>query len=107
MKATILKYGIRSAVAMVVLSWLSFFITKGMAYWIAQIASIAVVVISLFFIYAAMKAERVRVGGKVSFWQYFFAGALTGLIPAVAMVLSTILFMLTAGTRLQQLGRGW
>ena len=97
MKETIVKYGIRSAVAMVALSWLSFFITKGMSYWISQVASILVIVVSLFFIYRAMRAEEERVGGRVSFWQYFFTGALTGLVPAVVMVLSTIIFMFTAG----------
>jgi hypothetical protein len=56
-----------------------------------------IIIGSLFFIYGAMRAERKRVGGQVSFWQYFFTGALTGLVPAVVMILSTILFMFTAG----------
>jgi len=94
---TIKKYGIRSAIAMVVLSWLSFFVTRGMEYWISQAASMLIIIGSLFFIYGAMRAERMRAGGQISFWQYFFTGALTGLVPAVVMILSTILFMLTAG----------
>ncbi len=94
---TIKKYGIRSAVVMVVLSWLSFFITRGMAYWISQVASMLIIVGSLLFIYSAMRVERERAGGQISFWQYFFTGALTGLVPAVIMILSTIIFMLTAG----------
>ena len=95
MKDIVLKYGIRSGLLMAVLSWLSYFLTQGMSYMIAQIASVAVIVIALLPLMGAMKASRSQSGGVITFWQAFFTGAISAVVAGGVMALSTLIWAFT------------
>jgi len=93
MKRTALKYGLRAGVLLVALSWANFYITRSAGVAVAQIASIVVILLALGFVPVAIRRLRKHNGNMISFWMAFFTGALTSVIPAIFMFVSTILFM--------------
>ncbi len=93
MKSTILRYGVRAGVLLVVLSWASFYITKSSGVTTAQIASMGVVLFALGFVPLAIRSVRQQNGQLITFWMAFFTGALTTTIPAFFMFVSTVVFM--------------
>lgn len=98
MKSTVLKYGLRAGVLLVVLSWASFYLTRSAGVAVAQIASIVVVLVALGFVPMAIRSLRERNGGVITFWMAFFTGAFTSVIPALFMFISTIVFMFVQRT---------
>ena len=95
MQRIVLKYGLRAGVLMAILSWLSYFVTKGMTYTLAQIASVLVIAIALIPIFQAMRSWR-SLGKRITFWQSFFTGALTTVVAGIIMALSTIIWAFTS-----------
>lgn len=87
------KYGIKAGILVVVLSWISFFVTKSLGVVVTQITSIFVILTVLGFIPAAIRSVRQMKGNFITFWQAFFTGAITTIFPAFFMFLSTIIFM--------------
>ena len=79
---------------MVILSWISFFVTKSMSYTLAQIASVVVIAVALIPIFQAMRGWS-KMGRSITFWQSFFTGAITTVIAGIIMALSTIIWAFT------------
>jgi hypothetical protein len=94
MYKTAIKYGVRAGILMVVLSWANFYITRSSEIAVAQITSVAVVIIALGFVPAAINSIRKENDNLISFWMAFFTGGFTSLIPAFFMFVSTFIFMM-------------
>lgn len=94
MNRTSLKYGLRAGILLVILSWASFYLTRSSGVATAQIASIVVILAALGFIPVAIHRTRRQKGNLITFWDAFFTGALTTVVPALFMFVSTIIFMM-------------
>ena len=96
MKEHVIKYGIRAGLVMIVLSWLNFFITRGMSVSIGQIGGMIGILIALFIAMRAVSALRKSTAPEpTTFWQEFFTGALSAVVAAALIFVSTVVFMLT------------
>lgn len=96
MKELVLKYGVRSGLVMIALSWLNFFVTRGMSVAIGQIGGMLGIIIALIVAMRAVPALRRKVAPTpTTFWQEFFTGAISGAIAALLIFVSTVIFMLT------------
>jgi len=93
MNRTSIKYGLMAGILLVVLSWASFYITRHSGVVIAQIGSIVAILVALVFIPLAIHTARRKNRNIITFWEAFFTGSLTTVVPAVFMFASTIIFM--------------
>lgn len=96
MKQLTIKFGIQAGLVMITLSWLNFFITKGMSVAVGQIGGMIAIVIGLILAMRAVSTLKQQTApAKTTFWQEFFTGAITSAIVAGLMFLSTVVFMFT------------
>ena len=96
MKQLTIKYGVRAGLIMIVLSWLNFFVTKGMDVAVGQISGMVVLLIGLILALRAVVALKKQTAPEpTTFWQDFFTGAISSAIAAGLMFVSTVIFMLT------------
>ena len=92
-----IKTGLKAAVTLIALSWLNFFVTRGMAPVVAQVGSILVVLMSsLWMIQAIRNTRDVKYEGSISFWAAFFTAMQVGVIQALGMFVSTLIFMMVS-----------
>jgi hypothetical protein len=96
MKEVTIKYGIRAGLIMIALSWLNFFVTRGMSVSIGQIGGMVSIILSLIMAMRSVPALKKSVHPEVTtFWQEFFTGAISSAIAAGLIFVSTVVFMLT------------
>ena len=71
-----MRYGIRigiyAAITLIVLSWISFFVTSSMNPLVSQLSSIFAIVISSLWMTRVIRHMREQGGGSLSFWGSFF-----------------------------------
>lgn len=95
-----IKTGLVAAVTLVVLSWINFYATKGMSPVVAQAGSIVAIAIASLWMLRAMRHSRdIKGGGRISFWGAFFSGMQVGVIEAIGMFISTLVFMMVSSAQ--------
>jgi len=89
-----IRTGLKAALTLIIISWISFFATKSLSPVVAQVSSIVMIILSsLWMITAIRYARDVKGNGRISFWGAFFTAMYVGVLQAIAMVLSTLLFL--------------
>ena len=92
-----LKTGLKAALTLIILSWLSFYATKSLSPVVAQIGSIVAIMLSSVWMIDAIRFSRDVTGkGKISFWGAFFSAMQVGLLQAAGMFFSTLVFLLVS-----------
>jgi hypothetical protein len=94
MKPVVFRYGIYTALAIVALGIIQFFIVMpNVTYETAEIAGYLTMILSMVFVFAGIRYYRDHVNnGSLTFVQGLKIGTLIVLIPAVAFALFDILY---------------
>ena len=93
MKSTVYRYGIYSALTLLVIAWVAFFAFGNASLTIQEVAGYLSMLLAMIFVFLGIRHYRNNVnGGILTFGQGLKIGVLIILIPAVAFGLFDILY---------------
>lgn len=93
MKSTVFRYGIYSALTILVIGWIAFFALGSASQTIQEMAGYLSMLLAMIFVFLGIRHFRNNVnGGVLTFGQGLKIGVLIILIPAVAFGLFDILY---------------
>ena len=93
MKSTVFRYGIYSALTIVVIAWAAFFAFGNASQTIQEVAGYLSMLLAMIFVFLGIRHFRNNVnGGVLTFGQGLKVGVLIILIPAVSFGLFDILY---------------
>ena len=94
MKKVVLKYGFRSAIAMIILFLIQWLLLADLDFGTSEVLGYISMIVSLSFVYFGLKYYRDNVNdNKLSFGQGLKIGVLIILIPSLAFGLLDILYV--------------
>ena len=93
MKSTVFRYGIYSALTVLVIAWVAFFALGNASLTVQQVAGYLSMLLAMIFVFLGIRHFRDHVnGGVLTFGQGLKIGVLIILIPAIAFGLFDILY---------------
>ena len=93
MKSTVFRYGIYSALTVLVIAWVAFFALGNASLAVQEIAGYLSMLLAMIFVFLGIRHYRDHVnGGVLTFGQGLKIGVLIILIPAIAFGLFDILY---------------
>jgi hypothetical protein len=93
MKSTVFRYGIYSALTVLVIAWVAFFALGNASLAVQEIAGYLSMLLAMIFVFLGIRHYRDHVnGGILTFGQGLKIGVLIILIPAIAFGLFDILY---------------
>lgn len=94
MKKIIIRYGIYSALSLVVLFGLTFLFGKNLDFGATEKLGYVSILIGMIFVYLGIREYREKIGeGKISFWKAVKIGLLIVSIPSIVFGLIDVIYV--------------